>query len=216
MADNKKNAMREIPKHDFHVDSNSEDHSLFKDLTKYAYEEHIRPRTTSLVRDFIDGSIRMFADALSNAVDRALYPNGGAPARKSNSSNSGVYTGVTRYDSFSRPINQNNNNDQYRSNSGRDTIGQRPGNEVRYIWVESEEKAKKVTNTLKEEIDNYGKAKVASLYEMTKQRTTMADFNFGWTVDHLNQIKYFYDSSRKPGEYKWFLDLPCPVDITNV
>lgn len=206
MAENKNN-LREIPKHNIKVDATVEDHSLLKDLFVGAYNTIIKPQVKGVVRDTISSFTTMCSDMVRNMTDGWLYPDGNVPNRKPNQS--GHYTGTTNYTSFSRPIGQQQNQQR-----GRDPIGQRAGNEVKYIWVESEEKAKMITGALKEDIDNYGKAKVATLYEMVKERTTMADFTYGWT--DANAIGYYCDTSRRPDENRWFIDLPKPIDITNI
>lgn len=207
MADN--NDLREIPKHDIKVKANVKEHSLMHDIGKGAMEEIIIPKSKGLMRDMFSGIIGMFADALKDSLDRFLYPDGNAPTRRTPSSN--TYTSTTNYTSFSRPINNYQPSGQTQR---RDAIGQRAGNEVNYIWVESEEKAKQVIGALKEDIVNYGKAKVATLYEMTGQRTTFADFKFGWTDE--NALGYYEDRNRRGDEFRWFLDLSKPVDITNI
>lgn len=207
MAEENNNAMREIPKHDIKVQASVEDRSLVKDLGKGVMEEIIVPKSKEVMRDMSSGIVNMFADALRNCIDKLLYPDGNVPNRKPTNGN-GVYTGTTNYTSYSRQIGS------YQPGQARDTIGQRSGNEVKYIWVETEEKAKQIIGALKEDIDMYGKAKVASLYEMIGERTTFADFKYGWT--DAGSIRYYYDSSRRGNEYKYFLDLPKPVDITGV
>lgn len=206
------NNMREIPKHDLRVNAQVEDRSLMKDLVKGAYNTVIVPQTKTVVRDMSSGIITMFADALRNLVDGWLYPDGSVPNRSSSQSSIGTYTGTTNYSSFSRPINSNNT--QQASFLSQTQLGQRPGNEVKYIWVESEEKADKLIKQLKEDIDNYGKVKVATLYEIVGINTTMADFWYGWTDS--SSLRYFYDSSRGPLENKWFIDLPRPIDIRSL
>ena len=206
MAEN--NTIREIPKHNIKVQASTQEHSLLRELGKDAMDEIIIPKSKDVMRDMFTGIVNMLADALRSSIDRVLYPNGDVPSKKPSQSSTGYYTGTTNYQSYSRPINQP------QQSKGRDMIGQRSGNEVKYIWVESEEKAKQVIGALKEDIENYGKAKVASLYEMIGERTTFADFKFGWTDSE--SIGYYYDSSRRGNEYKWFLNLPKPVDITNI
>lgn len=203
MADN--NDLRKIPKHDIKVNANVQEHSLLKDITKDAMEEIIVPKSKSIMRDMFSGIIGMFADALKDSLDRFLYRDGNIPARRTPGSN--TYTSTTNYTSFSRPINN------YQPSS-QQNIGQRAGNEVNLIWVESEEKAKQVIGALKEDIVNYGKAKVATLYEMTGQRTTFADFKYGWTDEKA--LGYYEDRNRRGDEFRWFLDLSKPVDITNI
>ena len=205
MADNN-NAMREIPRHDIKVKASTQERSIIRDLGKGAMEEIIIPKSKGIMRDMLSDIVGMIADAMRSSIDKVLYPDGNVPNKRPRNGN-GVYTGTTNYTSYSRPISN------YQPQKGRDMIGQRPGNEVKYIWVESEDKAKQVTGTLKEEIENYGKTKVASLYEMIGERTTFADYQYGWT--DVNAIGYYYDNNRRGDEYKWFLDLARPVDITK-
>lgn len=202
-----KNALREIPKHDIHVKASTQETNIMKELGKGVMEEVIVPKSKETMRNMSDDIFTMIVEVLKKLRDGILYPDGNVPYKKTSSSGSGVYTGVTNYTSFSTPISN------YQPQRGRDTIGQRPGNQVKQIWVESEDHAKQIINTLREDIDNYGAVKVATLYEMIGERTTMADFRFGWT--NVNSIGYYYDSSRGANEYKWYLDLSKPVDITN-
>ena len=209
MAEN--DALREIPKHDIKVKASVEQrNSLMKDIGRGAMEEIIIPKSKGVVRDMFSGIINMLAEAMRNSIDRFLYPDGNVPTNRSSSSN--TYTGVTNYTSYSRPNTYQPSGQT--AQKPREAIGQRSGNEVNYIWVESEDKAKQVIAALKEDIVNYGKAKVATLYEMTGQRTTFADFKYGWTDE--NALGYYYDTNRRGDEFRWFLDLSKPVDITQM
>ena len=207
MPENNKQNIREIPNHNLHVNASTQDRSLVKDLAKSAMEEIVIPKTTSVMRDMFLGLISMLADTARSTVDKVLYPNGNVPATKQ-SQGTGYYQ-RTNYTSFSTPINQYQATTQ--QPKGRDLIGQRPGNQVKYVWVGTEDKAKAITGALKEDIDNYGYAKVATLYEMIKERTTSVDFTYGWTDS--NSIGYHYDDNRRPDEDRWFIDLPQPVKI---
>ena len=190
------------------IDATTKNRSVAKELGSYAINDIIVPKSKEVMRDMFTGIVNMFADALRSSVDRLLYPDGNAP-RKGNQGN-GYYVGTTNYTSYSKPIG----NYQSSQQKGRDTIGQRPGCEVRYIWVATEDDAKDIIATLREEIDNYGKAKVSTLYEKIKERTTFADFKYGWTKPE--ELGYFYDTNSPDPNRKWFIDLPKPVDITNV
>lgn len=210
MAEQNKNAMREIPKHDIHVKASTKDRSMFHEIAKGTMEEVVIPKTKEAARDMSDSILNIAIETIRKIRDAFLYPDGNVPNRKS-TNGVGVYTGTTNYASFTRQIGTYQPLNQPK---GRDLIGQRPGNEVKYVWVWTEEDAKRIVGTLREDIENYGKVKVAVLYEMIKERTTMADFTFGWT--DANSIGYYYDSSRRSDEPKWFIDLPKPVDITNI
>lgn len=209
MPENKKQNIREIPNHNIHVNASVQDRSIVKDLAKSAMEEIVIPKTTNVVRDMFLGMINMLAETAKSLVDRGLYPNGGVPNTKP-SQGIGYYQN-TNYTSYSTPIGQYSPNPSARPNSGKDPIGQRPGNQVKYVWVWTEDQAKSLTGALKEDIDNYGHAKVATLYEMIKERTTSVDFTYGWTDS--NTIGYHYDDNRRPDEPKWFIDLPQPIKL---
>lgn len=182
--------------------------SVASELGNYAMNEIILPKSKEVMRDMFMGIVNMFADCARNTMDKFLYPDGNAPRKNSQGNN---YYGTTNYTSYSRPINQ-----YQPSQQRRDSIGQRSGCDVRMIWVRTEEDAKEIVATLKEEIDNYGKAKVATLYEKIRERTSFADFKYGWTKDHEGQIGYFYDTKCPDSSSPWFIDLPKPVDISNV
>ena len=190
------------------ISATTKNRSVAKELGNYAMNDIIVPKSKEVMRDMFTGIVNMFADALRSSVDRLLYPDGNAP-RKGNQGN-GYYIGTTNYASYSKPIGSYQPSQQ----KGRDMIGQRPGYEVRQIWVSSEEDAKYIISTLKEDIDNYGKAKVATLYECIKERTTFADFKFGWT--NKEELGYFYDTNSPDPNRKWYIDLPRPIDITIV
>lgn len=200
-----KNAIREIPKHDIQIKASTQDRSLIKEFGKGVMEEVIIPRSKESMRNMSTSIVDMFAEAMRNFIDKVLYPDGNVPYKKTNPQNGGVYTGITNYTSFSRPIGN------YQQQKPVETISHRPGNEVKYVWVWTEDDAKKLTGALKEDIENYGYVKVATLYEILKEKTTMADFTYGWT--DVNTIRYYYDSNRRADEPKWFIDLPKPEKI---
>jgi hypothetical protein len=190
------------------INATTKKQSVAHELGNYAMEEIIVPKSKEVMRDMFTGIVNMFADALRSSVDRVLYPDGNAPVKRQG--NGGYYTGTTNYQSFSRPIGQYQPSQQ----RGRDPIGQRAGCDVRYIWVPTEDDAKELIGVLREDIDNYGKAKVATLYEKIGERTTFADFKFGWA--DASQLGYSYDPSSPDPARKWFIDLPKPVDITGI
>jgi hypothetical protein len=170
-------------------------------------DEIIVPKSKEVMRDMFTGIVNMFAEAARSSLDKFLYPDGGAPTKMSSSR---YYTGTTNYTSYSRPIGQYQPSNQ----QVRDNIGQRSGVDVKCIWVSTEDDAKDILNTLSEEIDNYGKAKVATLYEKIGEKTTFADFKYGWAKKE--DLRYVYDSSSPDPNAKWFIDLPKPIDITTV
>lgn len=175
--------------------------SFFGEILRYAIKEEIEPRSKELVRNAITGTFNMMNDAANKAVDKAFYPDGDGPKRVVKSDGPGSYQPRTKY-----------NTTVYRSDSKpqRETINQRSSIDVNYIWVDTEQEAKSIVSSLIEEIENYNKAKVATLYEMVGVPTNFADFKFGWTKDEEKYIGYYRDKG------KYFIDLPKPVNIENV
>lgn len=182
-------------------------HSIRRELANYAIKEVIEPKSKELMSSMFTGIISMFADAATKSVDRCIYPDG-APRRNQGNQNSrnGVYVSNTNYAIHSR---------SYDPAPKPDPISTRSSYDVNYIWVDEEWKAKDIIGALKEDIDNYKKAKVATLYEMAKIPTTFSDFKFGWTAEHLSQIGYYREVSGE-NRGKYFIDLPRPVNIENI
>lgn len=171
--------------------------SVVKELVSYSVENVVEPRMKEMTRDVCTGFLNMVNDALTKSIDRLIYPDGNAPHK----SNSGVktYTPQTNYTVYSKSNS---------SKPPRETINTRSSVEVNYIWVDTEDEAKYIVNSLGEAIENYGKAKVADLYDIVKIPTTFTDYKFGWTS--TNGISYYRDRG------KYFIDLPKPVNIENV
>lgn len=172
--------------------------TVVQELAKYATNEVIIPQSKDMMRNVLTGVINMFSDAATKSIDKALYPDG-APRRNQRND---VYGQHTNYRVYSTSNSQNK--------PPRESISTRSSTEVKLIWVDTEAQAKDIVNSLIEDIDNYGKAKVATLYEMIKEPTTFADFKFGWTKDDVRNISYYRDRG------KYFIDLPKPVNIENI
>ena len=179
-------------------------HSIARELLNYAIKEEIEPRSKELVHSMITGTLNMFNDAARKALDRQFYPDGNMPRRttKSNSSPIGDYIPHTKYSTT--VLSRNGEKPQ------RETISTRSSVDVNYIWVDTEEDARTIINTLIEEIDNYNKAKVATLYDMVKIAPNFTDFKFGWTKDDIKSMSYYRDRGR------YFIDLPKPTNIENI
>ena len=183
--------------------------SIGGEILNYVVKEEIEPRSKELMRNIITGTFNMINDALNKGVDRWIYPDGSAPRRVTRNGNSivGDYHPRTNYSST---VISNN------GEKPRDTINQRSSINVNYIWVDTEDQAKDIIRDLIEDIDNYGKAKVASLYESVSNKcgvhipTNFSDFKFGWTKDDINSMGYCRDRGR------FLLDLPKPTNIENV
>lgn len=171
------------------------DSSVVKDIWNYLMREVFIPNSKEIMRNLLNGTSNMFANAAGKAIDRVIYPDGGAPKRNYvTRDGEGTYTTRTGYKTTL---------DKPRS------INSRSSTEVKYIWVDTEEEAKAIIGALVEDIDNYGKAKVSTLYEMVHETPNFTDFKFGWT--NANDISYYRDGSKG-----YFIDLPKPVNIENV
>lgn len=171
------------------------------EILNYIVKEEIEPRSKELMRNIITGTFNMINDALNKGVDKWIYPDGNSPRRVVKSNGPGNYIPRTNY---STSVVSNGDRPQKESINTRSSIN------VNYIWVDTEDEARNIISTLVEDIENYGKAKVASLYEMVGIQTTFADFKYGWTKDDISRINYTRDRG------KYFIDLPKPVNIENV
>lgn len=169
--------------------------SITHELARYAVEEVFIPQSKDMMSNFMKSVINMFSDAATKSIDKAFYKDE-VPRRPR--SNAGTYQSHTNYTVYSK----SNERPQ------RETINQRSSIDINYIWVDTEDEARQIVNSLIEDIDNYGKAKVATLYEMVKIPTTFTDFKFGWT--ETRGISYYRDRG------KYFIDLPKPINIENV
>lgn len=170
--------------------------SIANELMRYAVDEVLIPQSKDMMSNFFKSFINMFSDAATKSIDKAFYKDE-VPRRPKNGV--GTYQSHVNYAVYSK-----SNNDK-----SRETIGSRSSIEVNYIWVDTEAEAKTIVGSLVEDIEMYGKATVASLYEMVHVPTTFSDFKFGWTKDQLRSISYYRDRG------KYFIDLPKPVNIEN-
>ena len=175
--------------------------SIFREIVGYAIHEEIEPRSRELMRNVVTGAFNMINDAMVKGVDKLIYPDGDAPKRVTRSNDISDYHPHTNY---STTVIKSDGKTQ------RESINSRSSIDVNYIWVDTEQDAKQIIGTLIEEIDNYGKAKVSTLYDMVKIPTNFTDFKFGWTKDDVKSIGYYRDRG------KYFIDLPKPTDITNI
>lgn len=184
--------------------------SILRDLLNYAVREEIEPRSKEIVRNVITGTLNMFNDAATKSVDKWIYPEGNSPKRTT-SKGIGNYQPHTNY--ATRVYSTSSNES---AKPQRETVNTRSSLDVQLVWVDNERDANDIISTLLEEIDNYGKAKVATYYEKVSSvcnvhiPTNFADFKYGWTKEERAGISYFRDRG------KYFIDLPKPVNIENI
>ena len=174
--------------------------SIGSEIINYVVKEEIEPRSKELVRNIITGTFNMINDALNKGVDKWIYPDGSGPRRVVKTNGPGNYIPRTNYNTTVVSTGE----------PKKESINNRSSINVNFIWVDTEDEAKNIIGTLVEDIENYGKAKVASLYEMVGAQTNFSDFKFGWTKDDINRIGYYRDRG------KYFIDLPKPTNIENV
>lgn len=186
------------------ISASTKEHSVVGDLGKYVMEEYIIPKTKDVLHDTFAGIASMCSDAVQGALNKAFY---GEDNHTRRSGSSAVQR--TGYTTYSRPASQTS------STVKRDSVGNRSSVEVKYIWVDDEQSARDIISSLKELIDNYDKAKVADLYGMLtpKVQTSFTDFKYGWT--DASQFGYHKEyTGEHRGQY--LIDLPRPIDVTNV
>lgn len=201
MADEKKNLPQPENKKPKIANATVKKNTITSEIVNYVVKEEIEPRSKELVRNIITGTFNMINDALNKGVDRWIYPDGEGPRRVVKTNNGiGNYVPRTNYNTTVVSTNE----------PKKESINNRSSINVNYIWVDTEDEAKNIVGTLVEDIENYGKAKVASLYEMVGAQTNFSDFKFGWTKDDINIIGYYRDRG------KYFIDLPKPTNIENV
>lgn len=198
------------------ISATTEKPSIFKEMVKYSVENVIEPKSKELACNFLTGVIGMFSDAATKSVDRWIYPDGSPRTNNSNKSGNGIYVPSTNYTVYSTK----NTTAQQRAKEP--SINKRSSTQVNYIWVDTAKQAEEIISTLKENIDNYRKASVASLYEQLVDEngkqlitTVFTDFTHGWTEEHLKMMSYYQETSG-PNRGKYFIDLPRPVNIENV
>ncbi|WP_130837548.1 hypothetical protein [Lachnoclostridium sp. Marseille-P6806] len=183
------------------IKATSKNHSPVNDIGKKVMEDYIVPKSKDVIHDALAGLTSMIGDAIQGAINQAIY--GEDRPQQSSSGHTGYSTFYTKPQNISVSSTVSN------------SIGKRSSTEVKYIWVQSEEDARLITNTMRDNISQYGKCKVADLYEMVtpKIQTTFQDYKFGW-VDP-NGIGYHKEyTGEHRGEY--ILDLAKPIDVTNV
>lgn len=184
------------------INASTKEHSVVGDLGKYVMDEYIVPKTKDVLHDTFAGIANMCSEAVQGALNKAFYGEDNHAYRGSSSRPGTTYT------TYSRPASQ-------QITQRRDSVGQRSSVEVKYIWVSDEQSAREIISSLKELIENYKKAKVADLYEMLnpKVQTSFTDFKYGW-VD-ASQFGYHKEyTGEHRGEY--LIDLPKPIDVTNI
>lgn len=184
------------------IKASYKDRSIAGDIGREVMQNYIVPKSKDIMHDTLAGLISMVGDAVQSALNQAIY--GEDRPRQSQNSHVGYSTFYTKPQAPQSNVRTYN-----------DTLGKRSSTEVKYIWVQTEEKAQFVVDSMRHNIHQYGKCKVAELYEMVTPKipTTFQDYKFGWADP--NSISYHKEyTGEHRGEY--ILDLARPIDITNI
>lgn len=178
-----------------------EQRSVAKDLAKYAMDEYIKPKTNDVLHDLFAGVIDMFGDAIRGAIDKQFYGEDRSRNRIKNNNNVKTFNQNVNYNVYSLSPSSSYQKPSRPDNS------HRSGKSVKLIYFNTEDEAKYVVATLREEIATYTNVKVGKLYEMIKEPTSPEDWKYGW--NNPNDISY----KRDHGSF--LLDLAEPINVLN-
>lgn len=188
------------------VNASTKDKSLMSGLAEYAMTTYVVPKMKDLTHDMLSGFASMINDVVQGSLNKVIYGDD-KPRARSN----GTTTNYSSY--YTRPSSPTGGVTTISRNQT--PIGQRSSTEVKLIWVDTEEDAKTIVDGLSSLVNQYGKAKVADLYEMLnpKPTITFTDYQYGWT-----DISNFSYRKEYTGEHRgqWFIDLTQPIDVKNV
>lgn len=188
------------------VNATVKEKSVLESVGSYVFNQYIIPKSKDLTHDLLSGAFNMLNETIQGAINMGVYGED-----KPRQRTTGTTTNYTSY--YSRP--QGSTMAVQSTRSQVQQIGQRASNEVKMIWVDTEQDAQNIVQGLADLIQQYGKAKVADLYEMLNPRPQIAfqDYKFGW-ID-ISQISYRKEyTGEQRGRY--FIDLPKPIDVSNI
>lgn len=188
------------------VNATVKEKSVLESVGSYVFNQYIIPKSKDLTHDLLSGAFNMLNETIQGAINMGVYGED-----KPRQRTTGMTTNYTSY--YSRP--QGSTMAVQSTRPQVQQIGQRASNEVKMIWVDTEQDAQNIVQGLADLIQQYGKAKVADLYEMLNPRPQIAfqDYKFGWT--DISQISYRKEyTGEQRGRY--FIDLPKPIDVSNI
>lgn len=178
--------------------------SVMGDIGKYVLDEYIVPQATDMMHDLLAKVGSGMNDAFQGALNKFFYKEDRGRTYRGSSSSS-----YTTYTTYTTPSSASS------SYMSKDSIARRSSNEVKVIVVDREEDAKRLVGFLQDLIKNYHVAKVSDLYSSLTPKIPIAftDYKYGWV--NANEIGYHpIFSGADRGKYQ--LDLPAPIDISNV
>lgn len=188
-----KDKLEDLPK----VKGSFKKPSITNDIGKYVLDEYIIPNTKDLVHDTFASILDIIGDSLQGALNKAIYKEDRPRKRKSGERRN--------YSGYSESISS--------SSSLKRDIGRRSSTQVAELWVDTEDKAEYVVNTMHKYIDRYGQAKVSDLYQVFDPPLPIifTDYKFGWkSMDDI-----WYDKVRTGehrGEFVILTSEPIPIN----
>lgn len=179
--------------------------SVMGDIGRYVMEEYLVPQATDMMHDLLAKLGSGVNDAFQGALNKFFYKEDRGRTYRGSSTSS--HTSYTTY--YSTPSSAS------ATYASKDTIARRSSNEVKVIVVDREEDAKRLVSFMQGLIRNYHVAKVSDLYSSLTPKIPIAftDYKYGWT--NPNEIGY-HPIFSGPDRGKYQLDLPMPIDISNV
>ena len=196
MTENENNDIQKLE-----ISATTKKTSVMGDIGRYVMDEYIIPQATDVMHDLLAKLGSGANDAFQGALNKFFYKEDRGRAYRGSSSSHTSYTTYYTTPSSSQP--------------SRDNIARRSSSEVRVVVVDREEDAKKLVGFLQNLIRTYHVAKVSDLYSSLTPKVPIAftDYKYGWV--NANEIGYhpiFGGADR--GKYQ--LDLPAPIDISNI
>lgn len=172
------------------MDENKKEHSVLNDILTQTKEDIIIPKSKEIVNSTFTEIVYMVGDYLTNAFAKIIFGKD-AIVTKGRGNNQTAYSNISRRQA-QQVVQQN--------------IGVRSSTNLQYVVVDSEIKAKQIQNDLISAIQQYGKVRVADLYEKSeKVKPIFSDYNYGWT----NPADVHYMRNR---DGYWF-NMPEPIKI---
>lgn len=182
--------------------------SVVKDIT----DNIIVPKFLDTMHECAASLTNAGTDAIQEAINRMFRQIGwkGGPKITTN--------GNTNYGSYYRSATSTTSSAATVASSN-----DRSATDVPLIFVQTENDAKMLIDSLRQDIQQYHRARVGDLYERIVPRiqagNTFMNFKYGWTEQHFNNLGYHKIYTNEFGAEhngEWILDLPKPVSIVNI
>ena len=180
--------------------------SVVKDIT----DNIIIPKFLDTMHECAASLTNAGSDAIQEAINRIFRQIGWRGGSKI------ISNGNTNYSSYYKSATSSSTTTVASSND-------RSATDVPLIFVQTENDARMLIESLRQDIHDYRRARVGDLYERVVPRiqsgNTFMNFKYGWTEQHYNNLGYhkIYTNEFGPEHNgQWMLDLPKPVSIVNI